>query len=181
MTQVKLWTALATLLVIVACSQEGSKLSSPAAPSAGLAASTPATATVQFGLDWLGSPFPPPSGHDQSGHARDNLVPRTTVIDKGGTVTFNIPAGSVHQIAVYDDGTAPDDVDTSALSFGGCFGVPLINDTTDRLFVPPPQPCAGGPTSVTYTFNTPGRYLVICTFLPHFQAGMYGWVIVRDR
>ncbi|MGH7572456.1 MAG: hypothetical protein ACREMK_11530 [Gemmatimonadota bacterium] len=30
------------------------------------------------------------------------------------------------------------------------------------------------------TFDTPGRYLVICRVLPHFVvAGMYGWVIVK--
>jgi plastocyanin len=33
---------------------------------------------------------------------------------------------------------------------------------------------------ITYQFDEPGRYLVICSFNPHFQIGMYGWVIVRD-
>ena len=29
-------------------------------------------------------------------------------------------------------------------------------------------------------FESPGRYLVICTLLPHFVgAKMYGWVIVK--
>ena len=32
------------------------------------------------------------------------------------------------------------------------------------------------------TFSAPGKYLVICTFLPHFvEFEMYGWVVVRDR
>ena len=39
---------------------------------------------------------------------------------------------------------------------------------------------AGGSTSPSFTFTEPGRYLVICTFLPHFaDAQMYGWVIVK--
>ena len=30
------------------------------------------------------------------------------------------------------------------------------------------------------TFSVPGRYLVICNFLPHFvDNDMYGWVIVQ--
>jgi plastocyanin len=33
----------------------------------------------------------------------------------------------------------------------------------------------------SYTFTEPGRYLVICTFFPHFNVGMYGWVVVRAR
>jgi plastocyanin len=186
MKRVRLPVALLPLLLAIACTQQGGELSSPTVPSGSLSAvpsanSSALSATVRFGLDTLGSPFPPPSGHDQSGHARDSLVPRTVVIDKGGMVTFELPAGSVHQVAVYDDGTTPEDINTSALSFGGCFGVPLIADTNARLFTPPPQPCAGGPTSVARTFTKPGRYLVICTFLPHFEEGMYGWVIVRDR
>jgi plastocyanin len=40
--------------------------------------------------------------------------------------------------------------------------------------------CSGGSSTLTFTFKTAGRFLVICTFLPHFQTGMYGWVTVRD-
>ena len=40
--------------------------------------------------------------------------------------------------------------------------------------------CSGG-ASTPFTFKTAGGFLVICTYLPHFQAGMYGWVEVRDR
>ena len=42
------------------------------------------------------------------------------------------------------------------------------------------QACAGGSSTLSFTFKTPGKYLVICTFLPHFNAAMYGWVTVRD-
>src|SRR5687768_12772266 len=75
---------------------------------------TPSSATVQFGLPPnVGSGFPPGSGHDQSAHAIDNMVPRTVVIDKDGTVTFNVPG--VHQVAIYEPGTKPEDINTSLL------------------------------------------------------------------
>ena len=35
--------------------------------------------------------------------------------------------------------------------------------------------------SETVAFLEPGRYLVICAVLPHFNDKMYGWVEVRPR
>ena len=142
-------------------------------------ANTPMTATVQFGQPNVGSPFPPVPEHDRSGHAKDNLVPRTVVVKTGGTVTFN--TFGVHQVAIYDDGTEPEDIDTSMVVGTPCLGgAPLlINDPEDRLAIFN-QPCAGGPASPSYTFTEPGRYLVICAFLPHFDLQMWGWVIVKD-
>ena len=35
-------------------------------------------------------------------------------------------------------------------------------------------------TQATYTFTQPGKYLVICAFLPHFEGGMYAWVEVKE-
>lgn len=144
------------------------------------AADPPLTATIQFGQTDVGSPFPPPLGHDQSSHAKDNLVPRTVVISQGGTVTFE--TFGVHQVAIYEPGTKPGDIDTSILAPPppGCPPGPLINDPLGRVAVLGAQPCGGGPAVVSYTFNDPGRYLVICTFLPHFaEFDMYGWVIVK--
>ena len=35
-------------------------------------------------------------------------------------------------------------------------------------------------TTPAGTFDTPGRYLVLCNFAPHFaEFGMYGWVDVK--
>jgi hypothetical protein len=56
----------------------------------GTAANSPDAATVRFGLVDVGSGFPPPSMHDQSAHASRTMVPGTVVIDRGGTVTFDI-------------------------------------------------------------------------------------------
>jgi plastocyanin len=148
------------------------------------ALASPMTATVQFGQPNVGSPFPPTSGHDQSAHAKDNLVPRTVVISKGGTVTFN--TFGVHQVAIYAPGTEPGDIDTSDLVLTP-MGCPkpggaklLINDSTNRVALYA-QPCGPGARQVQHTFNNAGRYLVICAFLPHFEVQMYGWVEVRDE
>jgi plastocyanin len=174
------------LSVAVACSQPGSMSMSPAAPGASLtsqAGGGALSATIEFGRDQLGSPFPPPSGHDQSGHSRDSLFPREVVIDKGGTVTFIMGASGVHEAAIYAPGTDPSDINTSLLSppAVGCPPVPTINDPNHRIAIVSDQVCEGGSHAPTYTFDTPGKYLVICTFLPHFNFGMYGWVTVRDR
>jgi plastocyanin len=169
-------------LVIAAC-----QMSAPAEPTGsglaaagGLAANTPLSASVQFGQPGVGSPFPPPAGHDHSSSAQDNLVPRTVVIQRGGTVTFN--TFGPHGVAIYEDGTEPGDIDTTILAppVATCPPVPLIDDPDGRIAVVAPQVCAGGTPTPSYTFNNPGRYLVICRFLPHFaEFDMFGWVIVQ--
>jgi plastocyanin len=104
-------------------------------------------------------------------------------------VTFNVPA-AVHQVAIYEPGTTPDDIDagdlTTLAAFAGCAGPPFVNaplviDVADdpTLEAAYPVPCFT-PATVSHQFDTPGRYLVICAFLPHFEVQMYGWVIVRD-
>lgn len=141
------------------------------------------SATIEFGRDGLGSPFPPDSGHDASTNSRDSLFPREVVIDKGGTVTFLMGASGVHEVAIYQPGTESGDINTSLLDAPAptCPPVPTINDPNHRIAIVSDQGCEGGSQAPTWTFTTPGRYLVICTFLPHFQMGMYGWVTVRDR
>ncbi len=89
-------------------------------------------------------------------------------------MTFEVPP-NVHQIAIYDKGKEP-----SAVNIGhpdgpartGCPGVPLINDPVMRLAFQT-HSCFQ-PWSYTHEFRTAGKYLVICTFLPHFNVGMYG-------
>jgi plastocyanin len=138
-------------------------------------------ATIEFGNPGTGSSFPP-AEHDRSFHAPDTLVPETAVIDADGTVTFNVNGG-VHQVAIYEPGIGVRDIDTTLLT-PSClpFLPPLIDDPSGRVAVLDAQPCGGGANVLQYTFSTPGRYLVICTFLPHFaDAQMYGWVVVRDR
>ena len=147
----------------------------------------PLTATVQFGRPDVGSPFPPGSGHDASGHAKDSLVPRTVVISQGWSVTFEI--GPFHRVAIYQAGTTPDDIDTTAtVNLTVPFFIPnfTINDPNGRIALSPPAPLTTLSlvpivwTTPPGTFNAPGRYLVTCTTVPHFvENDMFGWVIVK--
>jgi plastocyanin len=184
-------------LVVASCSQYASNSPTPLASGGSLAAvsgqgggKSPVAAVMQFGQADVGSPFPPVPEHDQSAHAKDNIVPRTVVIAVNGTVTFNVPPG-VHQINIYKPGTQPEDVDTSMSNLttlaahAGCgppapAGAPLvIGDAGDNFLAAIPVPCFT-PAQKTYTFTAPGKYLVICAFLPHFQVGMYAWVEVKE-
>jgi len=155
-----------------------------AAPGGGLvsaaaAARLPLTATIEFGRSDVGSGYPPVPPHDASGHAADKLNPRTVVIGVNGTVTFT--TFGVHEIALYDAGTSPDDINTAltVVRGGQCPPVPFINDPSHRIAMWLPQ-CAGGPTTVQQTFPAAGKYLAICDFIPHFvDANMYGWIDVK--
>ena len=135
------------------------------------------SATVSFGNDDVGSPFPPITGHDQSGNGKFNLIPRTVTIAAGGSVTYDIFVRfGVHQPAVYEAGTTADDIDIQ-----GPF--PFVNDPEGRLALGPAVNAATGTgtwTTPAGTFDEPGRYLVLCNFAPHFaEFSMYGWVNVK--
>jgi hypothetical protein len=111
---------------------------------------------VRFGNDTVGSPFPPPSGHDQSGHGRDNLIPRTAVHRSGRTVTFVI-GGPVHQVSIYKDGTAVESQPRGAAPKAGCGPRRIIPGTAIPTLLPCRQPrAAGGRPTVSYTFRSPG-------------------------
>jgi plastocyanin len=189
MKKVMLGFLLVGALLAATCAQQGTLPSIPNAPTGSIASqgggSSGSTAEILFGNDGVGSHFPPPSGHDASGNGRDNLIPRNVVIDLGGTVTFKMGFSGVHQVAIYKPGVEPDDIRIVPpfLASGGrgCPPVPLIDDPQNREAVVGTQMCAGGSSTLTYTFKTAGKFLVICTFLPHFNTAMYGWVTVRDR
>jgi plastocyanin len=180
-------------LLAVTCSRQPTAPSAADAGGGSLAAkpddagNTPLSATMRFGQTNVGSPTPPGSTHDQSAHAKDNIVPRDVVIDAGGTVKFEVPPG-VHQIAIYKPGTEPGDINTNLrttlAAFANCAGDPVVNaplviNDPANLEKAIPVPCFT-PTTKSYTFKTAGRYLVICAFFPHFNVGMWGWVTVRD-
>ncbi len=135
------------------------------------------TATVRFGNDDVGSSFPPITEHDESGNAKFNLIPRTVTIAEGGRVTYDILVRfGIHQAAVYEAGTIPDDIDIQ-----GPF--PFINDPVGRLAMGPAVNAATGTgtwTTPADAFDEAGRYLVLCNFTPHFaEFDMYGWVNVK--
>ena len=136
------------------------------------------TATVRFGNDDVGSPFPPITEHDESGNGKFNLIPRTVTIEQGGTVTYDIlVAFGRHQPALYGPGTTPEDIQVMAF--------PNVDDLGGRIDVGPvvAAPAPGVAATGTYTtpvLNTPGRYLMLCNFAPHFaEFNMYGWIDVK--
>ena len=106
---------------------------------------------------------------------------QTVVMDKGGTATFN--AVGIHQIAIYEDGKQPEDVNTNTLVAMPCPNLPpfRINDSDGRIAINGANPVGCGPRTYTHTFREAGRHLVICEVLPHFNIRMYGWVVVRER
>lgn len=138
-----------------------------------------ANATVSFGAwpqpqDRLNLPagVPPPNVHQ--------LIPYVTTIKAGGTVNF-IVAG-FHNIAIYGNGTKPEDINTSILR--DVPGAPppfpkLIDDATNRVFR---GIAAFPPVNVdrveVVQFPEKGEFLVICAFVPHFEDNMWGWVKV---
>jgi hypothetical protein len=162
-----------------------------------------ASATVAFG-QWAANPEAPLDRHpnlaplDRNGHL---LIPDEVTIEAGGVVQFLV-AGA-HQIAIYDHGTRPDDINTNLLipPFPG--GPPiLIDDPRKRIYrglnfvtlpilsVPPPLlPPPASPQFLTdrlevVQFPKPGNYLVICTIVFHFMPApgefeMYGYVRVH--
>ena len=165
---------------LVSPGQQGGFEGSDAALGARVAA---LHATVRFGepRGTVGTEFFPGS-HDQSLHAYDNVRPQAVVIAAGGSVTFEIPVSGLHQVAIYEPGTRPEDIDITQTE--PVPAAPVVSRITDgdALVVrgPDQQFAALQWTTPAGTFDEPGTYLVICTTVPHFViANMYGWVIVQ--
>ena len=184
-------TVLAACLSLAACDEPAitAAPSEPStivvrAPSVASAARQGEIPLIRFGANEHGSPFPPAEEHDRSSQAQDVLIPRTVVIPVGGRVEFEIDP--FHRVNIYKAGTSPDDIDVSKLidfSSGPVF-IPkfVIDDPNNRIAQGPAFSFAIEQTWTTPvgTFNTPGRYLVMCNFFPHFAFNdMYGWVIVK--
>jgi hypothetical protein len=157
--------------------------------------------TVSFGL-WdpnksdLSSPLDrlvgdPPMG----GGVNDVLVPDKVTIKEGGAVNFIIGGG--HVLAIYDDGTKPENIVTTVrepadrcpITAGG-----VINDPINRIYRGPCFSTNVGTTPSTtivrrdgvevVQFTKPGTFLVICSRKNHFidqdtqQFKMFGFVKV---
>ena len=150
-----------------------------AAPQVSLA-TPPDSATVQFGREDVGCNKPLGHPCDHAGH---RMVPGTVVIAAGGTVHFDLTA--FHRMAIYEPGIGPKDIDvdiTADLVSPVAFPNIVIDDDNGRVAVSSPDPGVLFPFTTTfdYTFDVPGRYLIICTTRPHFvDDNMYGWVIVK--
>lgn len=160
-------------------------------------AAPPTEATVLFGNERTGSEAycgpdrnpstpaldcPPTRFVGESAEAVDLLIPGTVAIAQGGSVTFDVTVAP-HRVGICaprPDGSTvlPDQVSLTNLVDANPAGG-ISNHLAD---CPSPLPLTGPSigVDVTYTFADAGKYLVICTFPPHFvDREMYGWVIVH--
>lgn len=139
------------------------------------AATEPAT-TIQFGI-------PEACAEGVRCAEADRIDPRTVVVAAGDAVRFDIRAIS-HQVAIYGPGTRPENIDRTAL--GGVAETPGANNVlisaANRIAVSPTLPFET-PPATEWDWDTsdlePGTYLLLCTFVNHFDLGMYGFAVVE--
>src|SRR5215475_5054380 len=151
-----------------------------------------AQATVSFG-QWSTSPQPVDRllVNNPGNRNVHRLIPNEVTIQAGGTVNFLI--AGFHQVVVYGNGTEPGDIRTNLL-LPAPLGV-FIDDPHNRIYrglspagIPADLFGAGNPAAAipappqerieSVNFPTPGRYLVFCALIFHFNDGMYGYVRV---
>jgi hypothetical protein len=142
-----------------------------------------ASATVSFG-EWNSS-FSPPLDRFVSTPNTSNIhtvLPFETQIKAGGAVNFVI--SGLHVLGIYGPGTEPEDINgslTTPLPGAPPMFPQAVNDPVNRVYRGPspwtlsPAPLLDRVESVN--FAEPGRYLVVCLFVPHFPA-MHGYVNV---
>ena len=161
-----------------------------------------ANATVSFGEwnpndpDLLPAEVPLDRLLADPGMGRGNdhlLIPQVATIKEGGTVNFVISGG--HVVAVYDDGTQPEDINLVNIepapncptTAGG-----VLSDSNNRIYRGPCfAPAANNTTTdlrrdgaEVVQFTKPGTYLVICARKNHFfnpttqEFEMFGYVKV---
>jgi hypothetical protein len=130
----------------------------------------------------------------------DVLIPDRVIIKEGGAVNFVIGGG--HVLAIYDDGTKPEEINTTNIETNpGCpannpmAAGGVLSDSNKRIYRGPCFSTAFGaaPTDTRITrrdgvevvqFSEPGTYLVICARKNHFvdsatgEFQMFGYVKV---
>lgn len=144
----------------------------------------------------------------QPGNAQNHhVLPKVIRVNAGDVVNF-VVAG-LHVIRVYDNGVQlrdvkaqiPDECEVNPVPPAefpeNCFtdgpvevipqlGLDVVYEGLNSIG-PPPQVPPFAPVSLAQNrvepvaFLNPGRYLVICAVLPHFNDGMYAIVEVRGR
>ena len=107
------------------------------------------------------------------------VLPFECEVDQGGAVSFVI--SGFHQILIYKDVTL-EDVQAGFAATGTTLPpIPpgLVEYTPDRVFrgLSPATTTLDRVESVN--FFQPGRYLVVCGVVPHFNEGMHGYVNVK--
>ena len=136
--------------------------------------------------------------------ANHHVIPEAIRVRVGDIVSFNV--SGLHYIRVYGNGVKldqvkleiPDECEVNPLppaTFApqcGAPPVPLVSagalsvyyNGINPLVVPQPGPPFALASAATnrvepVAFLAPGRYLVICAVLPHFNDKMYAWIEVR--
>lgn len=149
--------------------------------SAGAIAGEPLNnATVSFG-QWISSP-PLDRYPNFPGTPTTNvheMTPNVVTIKAGASVNFII--SGLHNIAIYDDGVQPGDINialTTPTTNPAPPVVPIIDDANRRIYRGLDPSLQARDRVEVVNFAEPGTYLVICGVLPHFTAGMYGYVRV---
>ena len=147
--------------------------------------------TVSFG-QWNANEAPPVGPLDRflanpAGGVGNNheVIPKKITIKEGDAVNFVI--SGLHLVVIYDDGTKPGQIDTTALVEGITTAGGIIDDTNSRIyrgFNPNAIPNNNQrDRAETVHFSKPGTYLVICGVLNHFvNDRMFGFIEVKkDR
>lgn len=137
-----------------------------------------ATAVVTFGawkteppLDRFPNVLPPPPANAHL------LFPYEAKIKAGGAVSFVI--SGLHNVQIFAPGTRPTDINTGLLTpMTAPPGLPIINDPTNRVYRGPDPSLLPLDRVEAVQLSTPGRYLVICGFLFHFNDNMIGYIKV---
>lgn len=138
--------------------------------------------------------------------ANHHVIPEIVRVNVGDVVNFAV--AGFHIIRVYGDGVKlsdvkaliPDECEINPIppatfpSTCGAPPVPVVPAGTlnvyyngiNGLVSPQPGPPFALPSPAsnrveTVSFLQPGRFLVICAVLPHFNDKMYAWIEVRPR
>src|SRR6476661_5040120 len=147
-----------------------------------------ANATVAFG-QWKTDPplnrFNPQTPPGVPITANNHQQPFEAQIKAGGSVSFII--SGLHILGIYAPGTEFEDINGSlTIPIPGApvpaFPFLAVDDPVHRVYWGL-NPFTLAPASAqdrieAVTFSSPGTYLVVCTFLPHFQDKMHGYVKV---
>jgi hypothetical protein len=137
-----------------------------------------ANVVVSFGawktqppLDRFPNVAPPPPANAHL------LFPFEAKIKAGGAVSFLI--SGLHNVQIFAPGTEPEDINIGLTTpMTAPPGLPIVNDPTNRIYRGPDPSLLPLDRVETVQLSAPGRYLVICGFLFHFQDGMHGYINV---
>jgi hypothetical protein len=107
------------------------------------------------------------------------LIPFETKIKAGGTVNFII--SGFHLVTVYGPGTQFEDINgslTTPIPGAPAGFPPVVDDPVNRIYRGLSPFGLPQDRIEAVNFPEPGRYVALCTFLPHFLDRMFGYIRV---